>query len=411
MTAPNSQTDSDGIRSPEKQMWALPIIAVSTLLSMSVWFSASFVLPQLTARLELTHASTSIMTIAVQLGFVIGAIGASMTGLSDVVSGRTLMALGAIAAACANATILIVDTWPMAMLARLASGVFLAFVYPSALKETAARFSKGRGLALGVMIGALTIGSALPHAVNAISDVDWKIAILVASMMSLFAGILVLFLKPTHQPGRPAGSVSVIGAVKSLRNRSVVLADIGYMGHMWELYAMWASVGAFLSTVPSLADDPSQTSAYAFCVIAIGAIGCLTGGIISDKVGRATAARLCLICSGAAAVVLGAGYQYMPGPVVVVACAFWGFWVIADSAQFSAIVTEEADSRYVGSALSLQLGLGYLTTIIPIWLIPLISAAYSWNWVFVVLAIGPGIGICAMTAMVRKPQRSKTASS
>lgn len=387
---------------------ALTLIAASTLLSMSVWFSASFVLPQLTEVWHLSPGGASLLTIAVQLGFVVGALSSAVTGLADALPSRTLMCFGAVGAAVANLGVLIADGLWSATFFRFVTGFFLAAVYPPALKVTSTWFQAGRGKALGVMIGALTLGSALPHAVNAVSDVDWRLVITTTSVLTGLGGLLILLLRTDGPYPFPRRPVTLGAAWRSLRNRDVVLANIGYMGHMWELYAMWATVAAFLATIPIVAtatNSEALASAVAFGCIGAGAVGCFVGGVLSDRRGRAQAARICLVCSGSAAIVLAIGFEAMPSGLVIAVCAFWGFWVIADSAQFSALVTERSEPEYVGGALSLQLALGYITTAVTLWAVPLLVDHTSWHIALLVLAAGPVIGVAAMSRSISLDRR------
>lgn len=382
---------------------ALAIIAGATFLSMSVWFSASFVAPQLVAQWRLSAVDASLLTIAVQLGFVVGAIASAATGLADAISARALIAVGAAGAAAANLCLLwsagIATAFPLRML----TGVFLAAVYPPALKEISSWFRSGRGTALGVMIGALTLGSALPHLVRSFGDLAWQQVIITTSIMTTCGALLVLVLRgpgPYPFPYRP---FSFAGAFDSLRNKRVALANLGYVGHMWELYAMWAWVGTFLAALPALVGRPGSdalAALLAFTCIGAGAVGCFVGGRISDRFGRAESAMICLICSGTAAASLAViGPRSLP--IVVPLCIFWGFWVIADSAQFSALVTEHADPTFVGGAVSIQLALGYLTTTVSVWLVPVLVERFSWSAALAALAVGPAVGALAMIALVR----------
>jgi MFS family permease len=382
---------------------ALLVIAVSTFLSMSVWFSASFVAPQLVDVWALSPAGSALLTIAVQVGFVVGAIASAATGLADALAPKRLMCMGAFGAAAANIGLLWADGLVAALPLRLLTGVCLAAIYPPALKEVSTWFRTGRGTALGVMIGALTLGSALPHLVRSFGDLSWQHVIGATTLMTAAGGLLILLLRGPGPHPFPRRPFSFTAAFASLRNRSVALANVGYIGHMWELYAMWAWVGAFIAALPAIAVLPNAqatAAALAFACIGAGAVGCLVGGRISDRFGRGQAALVSLVCSGLAALalaILGTGSLLIVLPL----CVFWGFWVIADSAQFSALVTEHADPVYVGGAVSIQLALGYLTTAVSVWLVPVLVHHWSWSVALAALAVGPGIGALAMVALVR----------
>jgi MFS family permease len=376
-------------------MFALIVLSASTLFSMSVWFSATFIVSQLNSEWRLSSGQTSMLTIAVQLGFVLGAVASAASGLADRVPNRILICCGAIGASAANLALLLASGIELALPLRLLTGFFLAAVYPPAMKEVSTWFLGGRGKALGVMIGALTLGSALPHAVSIFGQMQWEEVIAITSVLTAMGGLLILLVKGKGAYPFVKRPFRFATAFNSLRNRDVVLANLGYMGHMWELYAMWACVGAFIASLPSISSE-ALSAGLAFVCIGVGAFGCLVGGAMGDRLGRAKSALICLVFSGGTVLFLGLFYSMLATPVVIVLCAFWGFWVIADSAQFSALVTERADPIYVGGALSLQLALGYLTTMATLWLVPTLVNHASWNVALISLAIGPVVGIVAM---------------
>jgi len=383
---------------------AVALIAVGTLLSMSAWFSATFVVPQLKVDWGLGAGGTSALTIAVQLGFVVGALLSTATGLADAIPSRTLMCVGGLGAGLCNAGLLLCDGLVSALPLRVATGVFLAAVYPPAVKEVSTWFLRGRGKALGVMIGALTLGSALPHLVTATGGVDWRLVIATTSVLAILGGLVVLLIKGSGPYPFPRRPFSLGGGLKSIRTRDVALANIGYVGHMWELYAMWAGVGAFILALPAVAarsDAGSFGALLAFLCIGAGAAGCLLGGVIGDRWGRPRAALISLVCSGGSALLLAGIYTSAPLGLIIGICAFWGFWVVADSAQFSAMVAENADPDYVGGAISLQLALGYITTMVTLAVVPQTVEHFSWRVALVVLAIGPAVGAAAMIAADR----------
>ncbi|RCG13687.1 MFS transporter [Streptomyces reniochalinae] len=375
---------------------------------MSVWFSASFVVPQLQDRWGLSSGQSSLLTIAVQLGFVVGALALAATGLADALPGRRLMCLGALAAAVVNIVLLWAPGFTVAVGLRALTGACLAAVYPPALKEVSSWFRTGRGTALGVMIGALTLGSAIPQLVKATGGLEWRVVIIATSVLTAAGGLSTLLLRSSGPYPFPKSAFSLRAALRAGRDRRVVLANIGYAGHMWELYAMWAWIGTFLASLHGFANRPNgaQLAALAaFGCIGVGAAGCLVGGRISDRFGRAQSALISLACSGSAVILL-AFVRSLPLPVVLVVAAFWGFWVIADSAQFSAMVTESVDQRFVGSAVSLQLGVGYVTTAVTIYLVPVLADASSWTPALLVLALGPLVGIVALIGYLRSPRPS-----
>jgi MFS family permease len=376
---------------------ALILLASGLILSMTTWFSASAVLPQLGAIWDLSPGRAAWLTIAVQLGFVGGALVSSAFNLADIASPKRVILIGCVGASASNA-LLLVSGPSTAVVCRFATGFFLAGVYPPALKLMATWFRSGRGLALGIMVGALTIGSAAPHLVNGLGGANWELVVRVTSLLTLAGGLLVErtvdegpypFPRATFDPRQ-------IGLV--FRNRGVRLASLGYFGHMWELYAMWAWFVAFFASVIGLEGSRSASTAplATFAVIGVGGIGCVAGGMLGDRWGRANTTMLMMAVSGLCALSIGFLYR-APSWIVLLVGLVWGFTVVADSAQFSTLVTELADQAYVGTALTLQLALGFTLTVATIWLIPnLVASRFGWEWAFAFLVPGPLLGIAAM---------------
>ena len=372
---------------PERR--ALGLLSLALVLAMTPWLSASAVVPQLRAEWALSDSAAAWLTIAVQVGFVVGALGSSLLNLADVVSPRTVILGGATGAAVANALLAAADGPSAAIPLRLLTGVFLAGVYPPAFKLIATWFRAGRGTALGIAGGALTIGSAGPHLVNGLGGLDWQLVVLVTSLLTLVGGLIArLFVADGPFPF-PAAVFDPRQIGRVLRNRSVRLASFGYFGHMWELYAMWAWFVVFFGDEVSA----GRAAAYAtFAVIAAGGLGSWAGGVLGDRWGRPETTATMMAVSGTCA--LGIGLA--PERLVLAIGFVWGFAIVADSAQFSTLVTEHADQAYVGTALALQLALGFLLTVATIWLLPLAEDAVSWRWAFAILVPGPALGIVAM---------------
>ena len=311
------------------------------------------------------------------------------------------MFLGTIGAATANLSIIFYDTMGPALVARFLTGAFLAGVYPSALKTMSGWFREGRGLALGVMIGSLTLGSALPHLINALGGLQWQLTFIVVSVLTVIGGIIAdrICCDGPYMVPRAKFDRSMLSAV--LRDRQFRLASLGYFGHMWELYAMWAWIVVFYGDVFASA---RVASLAAFLVIGAGALGSVYAGRMSDRWGRSDAAALAMRWSAAVSVVAGFLID-APWPIVLGIGLFWGFWVVADSAQFSTIVTEVVDPKIVGTALTVQLATGFILTVFTIFLVPIIRDSYGWGWAFFLLAPGPAMGAWAMRALRIGPRR------
>lgn len=388
----------------------LAIICLGVVGVLATWFSATAIVPELISEWQLSSVQAAWLTNAVQLGFVVGALGASLVNLPDIMPMHRLMTGAAVLAALSNAALLVAGP-DSAVLARFVTGVALAGVYPPALKLMATWFVKGRGLALGFLIGALTFGSSMPHLVRAVADdINWHAVVWATSATALIGAILFgLLVREGPNPfGRatfnPRQSLTVF------TNRALLLANIGYFGHMWELYAMWAWILAFASAAkagvqPFPFGSPSMLS---FVVVASGVIGCLIGGWLSDRIGRCLTCAGMMIVSGTCAMLIGFSFNGPP-LVLMLLAVLWGVTVIGDSAQFSAAVTELADSTFVGTALALQMGIGFALTVVSIWALPLFAEWIGgWQWAFLFLVPGPVIGTFAMLALRARIEAVRT---
>jgi MFS family permease len=389
----------------------LGILTLAVILSMTTWFSATAILPELTADWQLEAAQKTWMTNGVQLGFVVGALGLSLVNLPDIAPLRLLMAGAAALAAIANAGLLLAPNPAWGIACRMLTGLALAGVYPPALKLVATWFQRGRGLAMGCLIGGLTLGSAFPHLLRAVlGGFDWH-GVVVAASLSTAAGALLFLLFATDGPypfSRAVFDPRQLGRV--VRNRGVALANLGYFGHMWELYAMWGWFLAFASATVAAAPAwaPADVSALVFAVIGIGAFGAVLGGLVADRLGRTATTALMMTLSGLCAVLIGFTVEGPFALFLVVALA-WGATVIADSAQFSAMTTEVGEPSLVGTALAFQLGVGFALTMVSLWLVPVVAAAIGWRFTFLVLVPGPLVGTIAMLALRRLPEAERIA--
>jgi MFS family permease len=370
---------------------ALGLLAFALVLSMTTWFSASAVIPQLREEWGLSDTGAAWLTIAVQLGFVAGALVSSVLNIADLVAPRIVILVGTLGAAAANLVLVAVSSATAAAPLRLATGFFLAGVYPPALKLMSTWFRKGRGTALGILVGALTLGSAAPHLVNGLGGLKWELVVYATSALTAAGGLLAGFAVSEGPFPFPPAAFAPRQARLVFANRGVRLASLGYFGHMWELYAMWAWFLVFFSTV-----DPGRGAAYAtFAVIGIGAVGCWAGGLLGDRFGRPETTAAMMAASGACSLVIGLLLE-APRWLLLALALVWGFTVVADSAQFSTLVTEHADQAYVGTAVTLQLALGFTLTVATIWLIPVLEDTVGWRWAFAFLAPGPALGVVAM---------------
>jgi MFS family permease len=377
---------------------ALALLGVAELLGMSLWFAASAVSPQLRSIWGLTPAEAGWLTTIVQLGFVFGTGSIAVLNLADVVPAGRLFTACALLGAVANAAILAAPGYRPALGARFLTGFFLAGVYPPAMKMISTWFRAERGLAIGVIVGALTVGKATPYLVHAIPHAGLRPVVLTASAGAVVAGLLVgLGYREGPFPftSRPF-SWTHVGDV--VRVREWRLATTSYLGHMFELYAFWTWIPAFLAASVAAGGGVRASrfiSFLAFATIAIGGLGSVWGGLFADRRGRERLVSISLLVSGSCCLL--SGFLFGKPLWVLGALAMtWGFFVIADSAQFSALVTESVPTHAVGTALTVQTSLGFVLTMLPMQLVPVIAQRAGWRWGFAVLALGPAAGIAAI---------------
>ena len=406
MSSPASTADPD-LRGAGLQR---SLVALIQVLGLAVWFSATAIAPTLRGEWGLGDTSVVWLTGAVQIGFVVGALTSSVLNLPDRMPPQRLVALCAFGAAGSTALLAaLADGLWLALPLRFLTGAFLAGVYPVGMKLMASwSLPVDRGRAFGVLVGALTLGSALPHLISASGPLPWRAVMLTASALTLGAGVVALTVLrpgPLLAPGqRPRARHALAG----LRTRAPLLANLGYFGHMWELYALWTWLPAFLVHQPAWALSGAGVSALTFLTVGVaGLVGALLGGWGADRYGRSPAAVAAMATSAGCCLLAPLLWSSSPA-LLVVFLLVWGASVIADSGVFSTALSESADQRYVGTALSVQTAIGFTLSVVTIQLLPLLADAVGWRWAFWLLAPGPALGALAMLRLGRitAPRRS-----
>jgi MFS family permease len=383
---------------------SIALLVLAETAGMSVWFATAAVLPDLSREFTLGASQQGLLAAAVQAGFVLGALFVAVSGLADRLDPRRVIACCAILAGLANALMLAVppDGWT-AVLARTATGALLAGVYPVGMKIAAGWGVNDRGWLIGLLVAGLTLGKAAPYLAAFIGDVNWRVAIIATSVAAIAAGLGVTLaaLGPFHARAARLRLDAVLLAWTNIRIRR---AYLGYLGHMWELYAFWAWIGAasaasFAATLPPLEAERlgKLTAALA---IALGAPFCALAGKLADRIGKAEVTIIAMSVSGLAALATALSFG---GPIwLTLALALvWGLAVIPDSAQFSAIVADNAPPETAGSLLTFQTALGFGLTIFTVEIAPIIAGWLGWRTVLALLATGPFLGIVAMAGLRR----------
>ncbi|MEL6998609.1 MAG: MFS transporter [Pseudomonadota bacterium] len=387
---------------------SIAVLILSQIAVLSVWFSSSAVLVEMSAEAGLTTVDLAWLSTATQVGFALGAIVFGLAGWADRYDPRAVFAISAVLSASANALLLVapIGGWEAVTL-RALTGAFLAGVYPVGMKVAVGWTVRNRGLLVGSLVGALTLGSAAPHLIAFSGGADWRVTISISSAVAASGGLAMLLvgLGPYHARA-PRLDLSAISLAWT--NPRIRYAILGYIGHMWELYALWAWVGVIAATsfaVTGADPDGSLAKLTAFLAIALGGFICIPAGGLADKFGKAEVAAIVMVLSTGSALAAALFYGG-PAWLMIAILIVWGLTVIPDSALFSALVADAAPPERVGSLMTLQTALGFMLTAFTVQITPVAAEAFGWPVVLAIMGVGPALGVAAMRALMRLKQPS-----
>lgn len=386
----------------DRKSSSISLLLVAEVAAMSLWFVSAAVLPDMLRESSLSPFRQAALSSGVQAGFVVGAVVSALLGLADRYDPRRVFAVSALCAGLANASLLISAPGGfLAIAARVVTGALLAGVYPVGMKIAVGWGRKDRGFLVGALVGALTLGSASPHLIALAGGADWRFTVAVASIASIAAGLLCLAvsLGPYHGI---AVTFDPRAIATAWTNRRVRLAYAGYLGHMWELYAMWAWIAAataasFRFSLPS-AEAEQLSKITAFIAIGAGGLACAFAGAVADRIGKADVTIIAMALSGASALAAAGtfgGPAWLTFAIVIV----WGIAIVPDSAQFSALVADASPPEQAGSLMTFQTALGFALTFATVQVTPVLAANLGWPLVLAGLALGPALGIAAMVRL------------
>jgi MFS family permease len=388
----------------DRKLQSVSLLLIAEVAAMSLWFVSAAVLPDMLREAALSPFRQAALSSGVQAGFVVGALVSAVLGLADRYDPRRVFAVSAVGAGLANAALLILVSGSfLAIAARVATGALLAGVYPVGMKIAVGWGQKDRGFLVGALVGALTLGSASPHLIALAGGADWRLTVGVASIASTAAGLLCLAVSLGPHHGI-AAKFDPSAIATAWTNRRVRLAYAGYLGHMWELYAMWAWIAA--ATTASygasltVAEAEQLAKVTAFIAIGGGGIACAFAGSVADRIGKAEVTIVAMALSGSSALAAALTFG---GPIWITFAIviLWGLTVIPDSAQFSALVADASPPQLAGSLMTFQTALGFALTFATVQVTPVLAARFGWPPVLAGLAIGPALGIAAMWRLRR----------
>ncbi len=382
----------------------ISLLSLSLLFIFTVWFSPNAIVDQIQALWDLSELDLALFSMILIFGFVAGGIVFSIFNLSDIMKTEYFLCINGLLAAVSNFFAVFSPGFPLFLTFRFFTGFFIAGVYPTAMKLIASWFNENRGYAVGILLGALALGSGLPYVFNIFgAGPNWRLLMSFSSIFALLGSLIVFFFLIEGPHISKGAKFTISNLKKAWSKKAVRLTNYAYFGHQWEVYAFWVWIPAYLThvygNVYPTGDSRFPVSIITFLLFMAGAIGNVIGGKIADKIGKRNFNIIMLAMSGSSSIFIG---FFSNNFILSVLIAFlWGFTIVPDSAQYSALISELTDQQLVGTALTMQTAIGFAVTAIPIQLIPIFVNLVSWSYGFTILTIGPIIGIITL-AMMKK---------
>ncbi|MDB2607175.1 MFS transporter, partial [Zobellia sp.] len=382
----------------------LPVIIISQFACTSLWFAGNAIVDELTLKTGLGTEIIGYVLSSVQLGFIIGTLVFGLFMIADRFSpSRVFMVCSVLGALC-NFMLLseTLSKW-MLLFARFGTGFFLAGIYPVGMKIAADYYEKGLGKALGYLVGALVLGTAFPYFVSGTSwGSDYTLVIKITSALAISGGLALWAFVPNGPYRKSSAELSLNAGPLLFKILPFKQASFGYFGHMWELYAFWAFTPLALNSYSELTGTAIPIALWTGIIIALGAVSCVLGGLISQRTGSQKVAFYALLVSGFCCM-LSTLFFLLPSELFLLGWCLWGMAVTADSPQFSNLVAASVPAELIGTALTLVNCIGFAISIISIQLLSYLSTQIPITYLFVVLTLGPALGIWNLFA--RKPQK------
>ena len=383
--------------SPKKTI--LPVIVLSQFFCTSLWFAGNAILRDIIETFNLEPGFLADLTSSVQFGFIAGTFVFALLTIADRFSPSKVFFISSILAAICNLGMAVQGIGSAGLItSRFLTGFFLAGIYPVGMKISSDHYQKGLGKSLGFLVGALVVGTSFPHLLRSITtDLPWKAVVYSTSCLSLLGGIAMVSLVPDGPFRKQSKRLELTSFFKDYSNKNFRSASLGYFGHMWEVYAFWAFVPVMLTAFSNRHTDLNlNIPLLSFTVIASGGLACVMGGILSLRYGAKRIATLallgsCLCCLFSPIFLLGDSFVLLMAFLL-----FWGMAVAADSPLFSTLVAQNAAEESRGSALTIMNCIGFTITIIGIQCAGFLLRFFNPEIVFVVLAVGPILGLIAL---------------